>query len=56
MGIEWEQNGNRMGIVWEQYGNSMGIEWEQNGTSMGIVVDWGWEWKIPMGVWLVGIG
>ena len=23
---------------------------------MGIVMDWGWEWKIPKGVWLAGMG
>ena len=26
------------------------------GNGMGIVMDWGWEWKIPMGVWLAGMG
>ena len=35
MGIEWEQNGNRMGIVWEQYGNRMGLVWEQQWTGDG---------------------
>ena len=57
MGMKWEWNGNSNGLGMGME-DSNGCLVSRNGMKTGMGMEWEWEleWKIPMGVWLTGMG